>query len=81
MRKFKLNDKEYNCIEHIILKNFWEYYILDVPTNDGEVKFAYVMGDYPEFGDVYLPELKQYIISKTADLYEILPPNGGQWVS
>lgn len=81
MRKFEINGKTYNCVEHIILRNFWEYYILDAPTNEEQIKFAYVMGDYPEFGDVYLPELKPYTMSKTDDLEEILPPSGGRWVS
>jgi hypothetical protein len=80
MRQFEMNGQIYKCIEHIILKNFWEYYIVEAATNTEKVKFAYVMGDYPEFGDVYLPELKPYISSRTKDL-DIFPPEGGKWLA
>ena len=65
--------------QHIILKNFWEYY-LGKTDKDG-VAFGYVMGFENEWGSVSLEELKPYVIStaKGADLDEIMPSQGYHW--
>ena len=65
--------------QHIILKNFWEYYLGE--TDKDGVAFGYVMGIENEWGSVYLPEIKPYIISKTsgAGLDEIMAPAGYYW--
>lgn len=66
-------------VEHIILRNMWEYYVLDAPTNTDEVKLCYVMGFENELGDVYLPEIQPYIISRTKKLSEVMPPPNYNW--
>lgn len=65
--------------EHIILRNFWEYYVIDAETNEGEVKLCYVLGNENELGDVYLPEIKPYILSKTNRLDDLMPAPGFSW--
>ena len=64
--------------QHIILKNFWEYYLGE--TKDG-VAFGYVMGFENEWGSVYMPEIEPYILSKTTGscLNDIMPPEGYYW--
>ena len=65
--------------QHIILKNFWEYYLGE--TDGDGVAFGYVMGNENEWGSVYMPEIEPYIISRTkgAGLNEIMPPEGYYW--
>lgn len=65
--------------EHIILKNFWEYYVLEAETNTSDVKLCLVMGAETEIGDVYLPEIKPYVISRTKKLENILPAPNYSW--
>jgi len=71
-----------NVVEHIITKNLWEFYIIDDPENvrpEGYVT-ALVMGHETEIGDVYLPEIEPYIISRTTQLNEVFPARGWSWV-
>jgi hypothetical protein len=65
--------------QHIILKNFWEYYLGE--TDKDGVAFGYVMGIENEWGSVYLPEIKPYIIgeARANDLFHIMPPEGYYW--
>ena len=65
--------------QHIILKNFWEYYLGE--TDKDGVAFGYVMGNENEWGSVYMPEIQPYIIGKARanDLYHIMPPEGYYW--
>jgi hypothetical protein len=65
--------------QHIILKNFWEYYLGE--TDEDGVAFGYVMGFENEWGSVYLPEIEPYIITKTTDMArdEVMPPVGYCW--
>jgi hypothetical protein len=65
--------------QHIILKNFWEYYLGE--TDENGIAFGYVMGIESEWGDVYLPEIKPYIIgeARANDLWHIMPPEGYRW--
>ena len=70
--------------QHIILKNFWEYYLGEaekVGGNDYGIAFGYVMGFENEWGSVDLNEIKPYVISATAGsgLKEIMPPAGYRW--
>ena len=64
---------------HIILRNFWEYY-LEEADNDG-VAFGFVMGLENEWGSVYLPEIEPYIasIAKGSMLDHIMSPFGYIW--
>jgi len=70
-------------VEHIILQNMWEYYILktDLDEDDDTYKTALVMGDCDEIGGVYMPEIEPYIMSRTTDLREVLPPPNWEWVT
>ena len=71
-----------NVVEHIITKNLWEFYIIDDPENvrpEGYVT-ALVMGHETEIGDVYLPEIEPYIISRTTQLDQVFPARGWSWV-
>ena len=63
--------------QHIILKNFWEYY-LGKADKDG-IAFGYVMGFENEWGDVSMEEIKPYIMTQTTDLDEVMPPAGYSW--
>jgi hypothetical protein len=65
--------------QHIILKNFWEYYLGE--TDKDGVAFGYVMGAENEWGSVYMPEIEPYIISqaKGTALDEVMPPEGYYW--
>lgn len=68
---------EFTVHTHIILRNWWEYY-LEEPDEDG-IAFGYVMGVENEWGSVYLPEIKPYIISQTTNMDEVMPPDGFKW--
>ena len=73
-------DLKLEIVEHIILKNYWEYYILkDDEYSTEDIKTAVVMGDATELGDISLSEMKPYIISQTSDLSEIYPASGYKW--
>ncbi len=63
--------------QHIILKNFWEYYLGETDKNG--IAFGYVMGVENEWGDVSMDEIKPYIMTKTTNLEEIMPPEGYYW--
>jgi hypothetical protein len=65
--------------QHIILKNFWEYYLGE--TDKDGVAFGYVMGIENEWGSVYLPEIQPYVMSRCGGnmLNEIMPPEGYYW--
>lgn len=68
-----------NVVEHIILKNGWEYYVTDDVFEDSIVK-CLVLGFEIELGDVDLKELKGSILSRSTDLNELLPCPGWAWV-
>ena len=65
--------------QHIILSNFWEYYLGE--TNGDGVAFGYVMGFENEWGDVYMPEIESHIISiaRGRELEDVMPPFGYKW--
>jgi len=84
MRKMKHNTTGaiLNIKEHIILTNYWEYYVTDLNYNDNseEIVTALVMGAETELGDVYLPEIKPYIISRTKELDAVFPAENYSWI-
>ena len=47
---------------HIILRNFWEYYVEE--PNENGMTFGFVMGFENEWGSVDYNEIKPYIISE-----------------
>jgi len=77
-----LDDIKLNVVEHIMLVNGWEYYIVDPETPadyDDRYKFALVMGFATELGDIDLEEIKPYILSRSSELYDIEPGNKCRW--
>ena len=64
-------------VEHIMLSNMWEYYILEAADEDG-IAFALVVGDYTEMGSVSMDEIEPYIVSRTANL-DIMPAPNWSW--
>jgi hypothetical protein len=76
--KSKEYDTTINVVEHIILKNKWEYYVTD-NRFDEDIVQCLVMGFETELGDVSLNEISPYIISRTKDLNELLPAEGWEW--
>ena len=83
MRKMTKGNLKLNVVEHIILRNMWEYYILadepDTHAPDSDIVYALVMGFNDEIGTVSLSEIKPYIVSRTTDLSEIMPADGYEW--
>ena len=73
------SNEPFAVYQHIILRNFWEYY-LEATDKDG-IAFGYVMGFENEWGSVSMEELKPYVIStaKGEALGEIMPPQGYHW--
>jgi len=63
---------------HGITRNFWEYYILDNVKSD--YRLTLVEGFEQEIGDVSMNEIKPYLISFTANVDEIMPPRGWEWI-
>lgn len=79
MRKMQNSyGSQITVVEHIILKNGWEYYVTDNKFEDDIVQCV-VMGYETEMGDVYMPELKGHIASRTKDLSDLAPCEGWTW--
>lgn len=66
-----------DVIEHILLRFYWEYYILEAADEDG-IAFALVVGDYTEMGSVSMDEIEPYIVSRTSNL-DIMPAPEWSW--
>ena len=85
MRKMVKGNLKLDVVEHIILRNMWEYYVLsDEGQNDWvsdtpDVVYALVMGFNDEIGCVSLSEIKPHVISRTSNLSEIMPASGYEW--
>ena len=64
---------------HIILKNFWEYYLEE--TDSCGLSFGYVMGNENEWGMVDMEEIEPHVIGRARenDLWHIMPPEGYRW--
>ncbi len=67
-----------DVVEHIMLSNLWEYYILEAADENG-IAFALVVGDYTEMGSVSMDEITPYIITRTTDMDEIMPAPMWSW--
>lgn len=71
-----------NIVEHIIIENFWEYYLIEKDIEHGETddyRMALVMGDAIEVGGVSMDEISPYILSRTTNLSEVMPAEGWDW--
>lgn len=81
MRVMKnMNGYEVKVLEHIILKNFWEYYVLECEHNTIDIKNCLVLGFENEIGDVSMSEIRPYILSRTANLNEVAPAPNWDWI-
>ena len=82
MRKMTNGTTTLNVVDHLVLKNGWEYYITDEHADSGTaIRFCLVCGYAIEMGDVYMPELTPYIVSRAkGDLADLMPAPGWQWV-
>ena len=74
-----VHSSRFEIYQHIILRNFWEYYLEEADSNG--IAYGYVMGDFSEWGTVDLNEIKPYIISiaRGKELDYIMPPFEYQW--
>ena len=82
MRRMIKDNLKLDVVEHIMLRNMWEYFVLadeagDEP--DSDIKYALVMGFNDEIGTVSLSEIKPHIMTRTTDLSEIMPADGYEW--
>ena len=85
MREMNKGNITLKVVEHIILRNFWEYYILerekgDIVTHDPDIVYALVIGDVQEIGTVSRREIKNYTFMSTTDLSDLEPAIGYSWV-
>ena len=72
-------DLTVTVVKHIILRNFWEYYITTDKHNKDIVR-AVVMGHEVELGDISLSEIMPYAIMQTTNLAGIMPAPNWEWV-
>ena len=81
MRKMLSESSSVNVVEHITLKNMWEYYVLDDPDglNPDGIETALVVGFDTEIGGVYMPEIEPYIVSRTSQLGDLMPAPSWKW--
>lgn len=66
--------------EHLMTRNFWEYYVLESPTNTKDIKQCLVLGYENEIGDVSMSEIKPFLISKTNKLDNVAPAPNWDWL-
>ena len=86
MRKMQ-NKKKTTTVKvttHIILQNFWEYYVVDDDEmqfeEKSDIQFAYAIGIAQEFGTISMSEMKPYIISETTNLNDVAPAPDWKWI-
>jgi hypothetical protein len=79
MRKMTDGKTVVNISEWVILKNFWEYYVID-KWDEKNCSYCLVDGDFQEIGLVSLDEIKPYISSRTRILTDLQPAPGWNWV-
>jgi len=72
-------DQVIDIQRHIILTNFWEYYVIELPDDDGR-GFALVLGNEDEMGTFLMDEIKPHILSDTVNLTEVSPAVGWAWL-
>jgi len=82
MRKMVRGNLKLDVVEHIILRNMWEYYVLaaeEVESVNSDIQYALVMGFNDEIGTVSMSEIEPHIFSRTSNLDEIMPADGYEW--
>lgn len=80
MRKLKNGNTELEIVEFIMTRNFWEYYVINDDTGNDDIKTCLVTGFETEIGDVYMPEIEEYILARSKNLNEVMPAKGWEWV-
>lgn len=78
MRQIQQGNAKLNVVAHVILSNMWEYFITELPGDDG-VGWALVVGDATEYGTVTQYDIDTHGISTTTQLGDLLPPPGWYW--
>lgn len=81
MRLMKQDKTILKIREHIVIKNFWEYYVIeeeDINPSD-DIQLCLVMGFENEIGYVSMADIKPFVITKTKNL-DIMPASGWAWV-
>lgn len=83
MRTIIKDDQELKVKEFFMTKNMWEYYVLEEDYREEglpeKIQTALVLGHEVEIGDVDMEEIKPYIITRTTNLNEVMPPVGWSW--
>ena len=85
MRRMIKGNVQLDVVEHIILRNMWEYYVLsdegqnDWVSSEPDIVMALVMGFNDEIGCVSLSEIKPHILTRTTELSTIFPASGYEW--
>ena len=86
MSRYLINNETKKRLEFpvrtfLMTKNFWEYFIFDVPDieKSDDQQFVLVMGFETELGYISLSELSSFIAAKSSDLSDVLPPEGYSW--
>ena len=80
MRTMKRGNTKLNIVKHVILRNFYEYFITELPDANG-IGMAYVVGDYDEYGTVAQYDIDKFGLTSTEELDEIAPAPGWDWVN
>jgi hypothetical protein len=73
------NGSTLNVAQHIILGNFWEYYLES--TDEDGIAFGLVMGFENELGHVDMKHIGPYAASIASgdELEDIMPAEGWEW--
>jgi hypothetical protein len=67
-----------NIVEHIMTRQYWEYYITDENFTE-DIVCALVHGFETDIGNISLLEIKPYIMTRTKNLDEVMPAQGWRW--
>ena len=78
MRQTTKDNSTLNVVAHVILRNMWEYYITELPDENG-IGWALVMGDVVEYGSIAQADIDAYGLSYTTQLDDLMAPVGWAW--
>ena len=86
MKEQRHNGQTVKIVEHIILNNFWEIYVIESEKESENealapgMLFTLTVGWETEMGYQYESEMKGNILLRTKNLHDILPAPGWAWV-
>ena len=78
MRQITRDGNTLDVVAHVILRNMWEYYITELPDENG-IGWALVCGDVVEYGSIAQADIDGHAISYTTQLDDLMPPVGWAW--